>query len=289
MIEIPKFKVHCSAISQIMTESRAKSKAEILAELDAKIAAEQLKHDGIKDGLKSKANAAEKIERLKSEQAEASKAPDVKPLSQTAKTYCENWLTEILYGRRKEFTSIQTAKGNAVELEAVDFAADVLGWGFTVTQDTSAGNEYIVGKCDVLRREAGIVHDIKSSFDCFTFPLYADQIPDEKYVWQVQGYCNLYGVDRASVVYCLMNIPDEIIKWMCYKEFGQFYTREQFEQLKAHYSYDHLPTWQRIREFEFEYQPELIERVNARVLECRKYINSLVSKLEAGKFYTSND
>ena len=86
MIEIPKFKVHCSAIGQIMTESRAKSKAEILAELDAKIAAEQLKHDGIKDGLKSKANAAEKIERLKSEQAEASKAPDVFP-----QPNCESW------------------------------------------------------------------------------------------------------------------------------------------------------------------------------------------------------
>jgi hypothetical protein len=289
VIDIPPFRVHCSAIGQIMTESRGKTKAEKIADINAAISTEQVKHDGLRDGLKIKENAAAKLARLYAELEAMQALPDIPELSQTAKSYCEKWLSEQLYARRKEFTSRQTEKGNAVELAAMDFAAGVLGWGFVVPQDQSAGNDYIVGKCDILRKSVDVVHDIKSSWDCFTFPLYEDQIPDSQYVWQVQGYCALYGVNRATVVYCLMDTPDDILHWLAVKEFGPGYIRAQFDELKEQHRYSHLPNWLRIREYEFEYDAAAIERVYARVIQCREYINTLVSKLEAGKFYTKND
>lgn len=114
-------------------------------------------------------------------------------------------------------------------------------------------DEYFCGTPDCMHD--GIVYDFKTSWDCFTFPL-LDSEPDKGYWMQLQVYMHLTGCKKARLVYTLQNTPD-------------FLTYEE------PHNYDEIDLKYRIKEFEFEYDPEFIESVKERVLECRKYLNEI--------------
>lgn len=275
--ELPKFKIRCSGISQIMTESRGKSKAEKLADLRTLFADSKVKHDALKDGLKTKASLFEKMQAIEAQIREIESQPEQIELSDTAKTFCQNWIKNHLYDRRREFNSKYTDKGNKVEFDAMQYAETVLQWGFTTPCEEPKENDFLTGFCDVLRKKDDVLHDIKCSWDCFTFPLFSQTIPDAAYEWQVQGYMELYGVKNASVIYCLMDMPDDLLQKEAYFKFGYNFSKEQFEQVKEVHTYSHLPDKLRIKEYTFQHDPEKIARIERRVSECQQYINSLIS------------
>jgi len=92
-------------------------------------------------------------------------------MGETAKTYVKTWYLEQLYNRRKEFTSKQTTRGNLSEQEGIDLVANELGY-FVLDKNTAFfEDDYFTGTPDVITSDTVI--DIKSSWDCFTFPLVA--------------------------------------------------------------------------------------------------------------------
>lgn len=278
MKDIQKFKCRCSGIGQIMTESRGKTKTEKLADLRTSLSDAQAKAMNTKEGTKSRAAAAERVDKILSNIQEVLQLPDVPELSQTAKTFCENWLTQQLYERRREFVTRYTEKGKEMEVEAADYAAGVLGWGYVEPNTLRLDNEWIQGECDIITNDA--IHDIKNSYDCFTFPLFADEIPEDGYYWQVQGYMWLYDRPAASVVYCLMDMPDNLVAWECRIKYGAGYSAEQFAEMKALHTYSHLPDYLRVKQFKFERNQSDIDRIAARVEQCREYINTLIKKIQ---------
>jgi hypothetical protein len=67
---------------------------------------------------------------------------------------------------------------------------------------------------------------------------------------------HLTGLKKAKLVYTLQDTPD-------------FLTYEE------PVSYAHVENKYRIKEFDIDYDPEVIELAKAKVLECREYLNTM--------------
>jgi hypothetical protein len=76
------------------------------------------------------------------------------------------------------------------------------------------------------------------------------------YYYQLQVYMHLTGLKKAKLVYTLQDTPE-------------FLTYEE------PVSYSHVEDKYRIKEFDIEYDPQVIEMANAKVLECREYLNGM--------------
>lgn len=197
-------------------------------------------------------------------------------LSKTCISYLEEWKKEQIYGRKKEFRSKYTDKGNWVENEAIAFASEYLGWGMVFKNEDPYSNDFITGTPDlVLSNE---IIDIKSSWDCFTFPLF-DEGPCKEYWWQLQSYMALTDKDRARLIYCLMDTPDELIERearnLVYKEGFSDITEEFYEEVSKRMKYDNIQVKYRIKAFEIFRDEKAISEIEARVLDCRAYLESL--------------
>lgn len=173
------------------------------------------------------------------------------PLSQTCISYLEQWVKEQLYNTKKQINSKYLTKGNEVEVEAIEYYAEAKNLGFVLKNQDDFENDFITGTPDLITN--GIVYDFKSSWDCFTFPLFETKV-DKNYEAQLQGYMNLTGLQKAKLVYTLQNTPDQL-------------------QWDEPIDYSIYPDNLRIKEFEIDFDAEFIERVNNRVIECRNYIN----------------
>jgi hypothetical protein len=281
MNTIPEFKIRASAIGTIMTEPKGKSIATKIKELEAKIEEVALKLAGIRDGLKSKITTAERLEKLKAERERLLPYKDAPHLSQSCISYLEKWCNEWIYGRRIEFTSKMTDKGNLVEEDSIIYASGhIAEMGLSSKNVVSfRGDEWIEGTPDVLTGE--YVFDVKSSWTHDTFPLYYSEIPTTDYDWQVKGYMYLTGRRKGRVLYVLMSMPEEMLRKEARWKLGQEFTEIEFNELAAQYQYDNLPPCLRLKEFEVDWDEEAIEAVKRRILECRKYIEtSIIPALE---------
>ncbi len=197
-------------------------------------------------------------------------------LSETAKTYAETWVKEKLYGRRKEFTSKFTDKGNSMEQAAIDLAASHLDWGMVFKNEDFYSDDHITGTPDLVMGD--MVADIKCPWDCFTFPLF-DANPPKGYDWQLQGYMALTGATRAQLVYCLMDAPDHIVEreaWSVVRaDGGNELTEEIFNEVKARLTYSHIDPSLRVKTFDITSDPAKVAAIRERVEVVRGYIETL--------------
>ena len=70
-------------------------------------------------------------------------------LSETVKSYCEDWLKSQLYNRKLEFTSKYTEKGLIVEDNSIDFISEKLGLGLLFKNEKYYENDYLTGTDDI--------------------------------------------------------------------------------------------------------------------------------------------
>ena len=198
-------------------------------------------------------------------------------LGETAKTYCETWVKEQLYNRRKEFTSKQTEKGNIMEDNSIDFIANQLGLGMLLKNEQYYSNEFMTGTPDVVLPK--LIIDVKNSWDCFTFPLFETDIPNKVYYWQAQGYLNLTGRDDYKLIYVLSDTPDHLITREAYfyaKNNGyDEVTTEMFNEFSDKMTYSDIPDHLKIKVFNISRNDSDIERIKQQVIKCRNYIETL--------------
>lgn len=174
-------------------------------------------------------------------------------ISQTCKSYLEQWVKEQIYNTQKTIKSKYLTKGLEVEQIAIDYYAEEKGLGFVLPNVEYFSNEFLHGTPDLIHGQT--LYEFKSSWDCFTFPLFESE-PDKGYWMQCQVYMALTGLKKARLVYTLQNTPDEL-------------TWEESAD------YSDISSKYRIKEFEIDFDPEFIESVNQRVIDCRDYIKSL--------------
>jgi hypothetical protein len=176
-------------------------------------------------------------------------------LSETTKTYVQEWLKEHIYGVRKQINNKYLNKGIVLEDTAIDKAIEWLDLPMTLKNETYYENDYFCGTPDLIVNDT--VLDIKCSWDCFTFPLFENEIPTKNYYYQLQVYMELLGLKKAKLVYVLLNTPEDLPSW------------------EEKHNYDNLEKQYRIKTFDIEYDSEVIEELKNRVLNVREYINQL--------------
>jgi len=214
-MNLPEFKIRCSAIGQIMTNSRTKGQ-----------------------------------------------------LSKTAQSYVETWIKEQIYKRRKVVTTKYMEKGNIVEDRSIAFAGRVLNADI-IKNEQRYENELLVGTPDVITDD--YVIDVKNSWDCFTFPLFYENVPNKDYFYQAQGYMALTGLSHYKLIYTLLDTPDSLIE----REF-KYASELDYDTFAKDYRYSEIDEAYRIRIFEIERDEDVIDAINGRVIECRNYINNLI-------------
>lgn len=176
-------------------------------------------------------------------------------LSETTKSYIKEWLTQQIYGIQKEIKSKYITKGLTQEDEGIDKAIEWLDLPFVLKNEQYFEDDFFCGTPDLILEDE--VLDTKLSWSAFSFPLLEDKNPNKDYEIQLQIYMHLTGKKKARVVYVLLNTPEDIAPW-----------EEKF-------NYDGMDKKYRIKTFSFEYDPEIIAMLKDRVIESRKYINSI--------------
>ena len=176
-------------------------------------------------------------------------------LSVGAKTYCQDWLKEQLYGQRNEIWSKYMAKGTECEDKAISLLSIVDNQDYTKNICTFE-SEYITGTPDIIH---DAVHDVKCSWDFSTMPLFDSKIENKDYVWQLQAYMILCNKSQARLRYCLVNTP------------------EYLDSRKI--SYDETPLHLRVKSFDLERDESLFDLIAEKVEACRKYIDELLNEV----------
>jgi hypothetical protein len=176
-------------------------------------------------------------------------------LSETTKTYAKEWLTEQIYGFRKEIKSKYIYKGLVMEDEAIDKAIEWLDLPFAIKNEQYFENDFIKGTPDLI--VDGVVYDIKCSWDAYTFPIFENDIPNKDYFYQLQCYMILTGCTKAVLTYVLLNTPEEVV----------FETPQNYDDLDKKY---------RIKTFEIDYDQSVIDTLIERVKLTREYLETLI-------------
>jgi len=193
-------------------------------------------------------------------------------LSKTTKTYLEEWSKEQIYNRKKEVFSKYIDKGNAVEVESLNYIAQELDIPNLIKNEESFENGFLTGTPDAILDDAlqHYIIDVKNSWDCFSFPLYYSSVPNKDYYWQAQGYMALTDISRYKLIYTLMDTPEELIQ-------REFFGDESTNlvEFASKYKYSDIESKYRIKVFEIYRNEEDIRKIYDRVEECRSYLKSL--------------
>lgn len=179
-------------------------------------------------------------------------------LSETTKAYLQDWTKEQIYGVKHVITSKYLTKGIEVENDSISFAEKVLEWNFAVKNEESYEDDFFTGTPDVIFPRKKVV-DIKSSWDCFTFPLFSDEVPNKDYFYQLQVYMHLTGLKQAELVYVLMETPEGLTH--------------------VHYDYSEVKPEHRVKVFPVQYDEEIIHQLRTRIIDARSYINQLMKTI----------
>ena len=175
-------------------------------------------------------------------------------ISKTTVTYVHNWIKESIYGVRKEINNKYLNKGITLEDEAIDSAITWLDLPFVLKNEKYFEDDYFCGTPDLILEDE--ILDIKNSWDCFTFPLFENEIPTKDYFYQLQVYMHLTGKRKARLVYVLLNTPEDLT-WE---------TQNDYSSLDKKY---------RIKTFSIEYDESVIEDLKQRVINIREFIKTI--------------
>lgn len=268
------FKISCHSISKIMAGSIGLTEVQ-----EAKVNELQTRKN---DAAKGVDKVKPLTDNMKNELALLIKKQNNPELPKGAKTYVKEWIKRKMFDREKEWRNNVIDKGLAVEDDAIALMAEVYNLEGVKKNEDSFENDYIQGTPDVIH---DLVRDTKSSWDLFTFPMFDDEIPNEDYWWQLQGYMILTGKKKASLDYVLIDTPFPIIqlelKKLYYQSGGtaEDWTPEKHDALIPNYQFSDIPKEYRVKSFEFGYDESVSAKIVERVELCRKYVDSILNKL----------
>lgn len=176
-------------------------------------------------------------------------------LSETTKSYVYDWLKEGIFGVKKQLNNKYLSKGLQLEDAAIDKAIEVLDLPFAIKNEEYFEDEFFCGTPDLIVNDT--VYDIKCSWDCFTFPLFENEIPTKGYYYQLQVYMHLLGLKKAKLVYVLLNTPDDVPTW------------------EERHDYSNVDDKYKLKTYEIEYNEEVILDLQNRVKKIREFINQI--------------
>jgi len=200
-------------------------------------------------------------------------------VGKTALSYVEQWAVDYVCGLSAPMRSKYTEKGILVEDDAIQFACDFFGWGFAQKNEQSCQDDHVTGTPDIIPGDFFV--DIKSSWSTATFPYFAEL--DKGYMLQLQVYMALTGLERAELVYVLMNAPEHLIdreaNAMAREQGEEEVSQSIWETCMQRMTFDHLPRRLRVKRYEVKRDDELIAGMRDRVDRVRPYAQDCVEVL----------
>jgi hypothetical protein len=195
-------------------------------------------------------------------------------ISETTKTYLEEWMVEQKFGIRKDIASRYLEKGLQMEDTAIQEYANLFKVD-AVKNDEWFENDYITGTPDIILDNK--IVDIKCSFSAFTFPMFDTELKNKAYEYQLQGYMYLTGKTESEIAYFLLNSPESVIlgeaKKILYTEaLGQEWLDIIVEEVREAHSYDDIDIKDRCKIFKVERDDTIISEIKNRVENCRDYV-----------------
>ncbi len=212
-------------------------------------------------------------------------------LSETCKTHLIDVYVSNKYGRNDDITNRYLEKGLAVEEDSITLYSRITKQ-FFLKNEERLRNGWIKGTPDLYTgesiRNAETITDIKSSWDLYTFMRVITKEINKLYYWQLQGYMDLSGAKSATLAYCLVDTPDQLISdekrklmWkmgVATEESPLFI--EACEELERSMTFGDIPFEERLIEFKVERNDTDILKMHKRVEDCRKWLN----EFEQGRF-----
>lgn len=197
-------------------------------------------------------------------------------LSETAKTYLDEWFIEETFGIKKEIHSKYITKGLAVEESSLDLYTKAMQTVF-IKNDEFFENDFIKGTPDIILEDTII--DIKSSWSLFTFMDAKSDGVNKMYYWQLQAYMALADKPKAKLVYCLVDTPDQLIwdekrklMWKMGLTDENDLTDEAFREIEKSHIFTEIPIEKRYFEKEVLRNDEDIQKLYNKVIEARKHL-----------------
>jgi len=212
-------------------------------------------------------------------------------LSQTAKSFVRDTFLKNEFGFRRPVVTPEILKGQLCEQDSFALLDEAfpLDGGIRIKNKTRFNSEDFTGEPDALPT-AEIVEDVKTSWDLLTF--LNVQEPPELYLAQGQVYMQLTGRKKFFLRYCLVPTPEELIQDEIRRFFYKFGGADSSDFKRAEAQIRHnndlindLPPSDRVKTFEFEYNPEYLDELSRRVVAAREYY----AKLERAPFALDED
>jgi hypothetical protein len=212
---------------------------------------------------------------------------DKRELSQTAKTYLKEVYGEFKYGRREDFSSKYTEKGNLSE-EACITMLSRLDKKLYKKNEERLENAFLTGIPDIfegeLIREAEYIIDNKSSWSLRTFLAVLMEKLDRDYWSQIHGYFDLTGASKGEVSYCLVDCPENILQeekmWLLNRMVSRLQAATEFSpaymeaaaELERLHRFDDIPIQERRIKFEVVREQTFIDSVHEKVKKARIWL-----------------
>lgn len=196
-------------------------------------------------------------------------------LSETTKTYLMEIFIEEKYGRKREIVSKYLTKGNHAEEDSLDLVTKLHNKLYIKNKETLEG-DLVKGTPDIITTD-GII-DIKTCWDIWTFAK-ADGT-NKDYYWQLQGYMMLTGLERATLIYTLVNTPEFLIvseknkrQWQDGYADGSQEQAEMEKEVEKNMMFDDIDPKIRMKTFDFDANEW--QQLEVKIHEARAYLNSL--------------
>lgn len=181
-------------------------------------------------------------------------------LSVGAKTFITKQAIEFVYGFDEKISSKYMEKGIQVEDQSIELLNSVLFTSYQKNTERKE-NDWISGECDIFTGDSII--DIKSSWSLTTFPVLAEQGEDKDYEWQLRAYMWLWDVDQASIAYCLVSTPEDLIK---------------YEDATLH-EVDHIAPELRVTRVNYQRDKALEDKIKVKVEAAREYYQQIINQI----------
>ncbi|ATQ77865.1 hypothetical protein CR152_27705 [Massilia violaceinigra] len=189
-------------------------------------------------------------------------------LSAGAKTEMKSIAREYVYSFNQVIGGKFMDKGIIVEDQSIALYNEVF---FTDHKKNTVrlSNDWITGECDIIVPGVKGI-DIKSSWSLATFPAVSEDGEDSTYEWQCRGYMMLWDVPVWEVAYCMVNTPDELIK---------------YEQEDLHFV-DHIDEPLRVTVVRYERDLALEEKIKRKVDMARTYLARVIEQIKIQHNFT---
>ena len=182
-------------------------------------------------------------------------------LSQTAKSYIRDIAKQDFFGYVSELDNKYLDKGNQCEQDSIDLFNAVFFTDYKKNTERIS-NDFLTGECDIDTGESII--GIKTSWSLETFPATEDEAQDKNYEWQVRGYMMLYNRMNASVSFCMVSTPNELLK--------------DWDNHSVHFV-SHIEPEHRVTVVNYERDFELEKQIEEKCTEAIRYYTEYINEL----------